>query len=160
MAIARPSWVSTTPPIERTPLLIVSISASNCLYVCSLIAVLPGGRGRRSSPTGIARSAEATGDVVLGFLPLRLEEELVGRAELDQFAQVHVGSEIRHAGRLLHVVGDDRDRVILLQLADQLLDLRRRNGVECRGRLVEQQHLGLDRDRARDAQALLLPAGE
>ena len=35
-----------------------------------------------------------------------------------------------------------------------------RDRVERRGRLVEQQHVGLDRDRAGDAEALLLAAGE
>ena len=33
-------------------------------------------------------------------------------------------------------------------------------GIERRGRLVHQQHLGLHRQRARDAEALLLAAGE
>ncbi len=80
--------------------------------------------------------------------------------EFDELAQVHVPGEIGYARRLLHVVRDDRDRVVLLQLRDQLLDLRRRDGIERRRRLVQQQHLGLDRDRARDAKPLLLPAGQ
>ena len=42
----------------------------------------------------------------------------------------------------------------------QLLDLRGGDRVERRGRLVHQQHLGLDGERARDAQALLLAARE
>jgi hypothetical protein len=35
--IARASCVSTSPPIESTPLRIASISVSNCLCVCSVI---------------------------------------------------------------------------------------------------------------------------
>ena len=49
---------------------------------------------------------------------------------------------------------------LLLQLPDQVLDRERRNRVERRAGLVHQQHLGLDRDRAGDAEALLLAAGE
>ena len=64
------------------------------------------------------------------------------------------------ARSLLHVVGDDHDRVALLELVDQLLDLQRRDRIERRAGLVHQDHLGLDRDRAGDAQALLLAAGE
>ena len=50
--------------------------------------------------------------------------------------------------------------VVGLQLVDQLLDLAGGDRVQRRAGLVEQQHLGLDGDAARDAQALLLAAGE
>ena len=46
------------------------------------------------------------------------------------------------------------------QLVDQLLDMGGGDRVERRAGLVHQDHLGADRDRARDAQALLLAAGE
>jgi hypothetical protein len=46
------------------------------------------------------------------------------------------------------------------QFVHQLLDLRGGDRVERRARLVHQDHLGIDRDRARDAQALLLAAGQ
>ena len=65
-----------------------------------------------------------------------------------------------HARGLLHVVGHDQDRVVLLELFDQLLDVAGGDRVERRGRLVEQQHVGPQRDGARDAQALLLAAGQ
>ena len=55
-------------------------------------------------------------------------------------------------------MGDDHDGVVFLQFVDQLLDLRGRDRVERRARLVEQDHLGPHRHGARDAQALLLPA--
>ena len=61
---------------------------------------------------------------------------------------------------LLHVVRHDHDCVLILQRVHQLLDPLRCDRVERRGRLVEQQHLRLDRDRARDAEPLLLAAGE
>ena len=44
----------------------------------------------------------------------------------------------------------------LLEVVHQILDRGCRDRVERRRRLVEQQHLGLDRDRAGDAEALLL----
>ncbi len=62
--------------------------------------------------------------------------------------------------RLLHVVGDDDDRVVLLQLVHELLDLQRRDRVERGARLVHQDHVRLDRDRPGDAEALLLAAGQ
>ena len=71
--------------------------------------------------------------------------------------------ERRHVGDargLLHVVGDDHERVVALQLVHQVLDRGGRDRVERGGRLVEQDHLGLDGERARDAEALLLAAGE
>src|SRR5258706_7491311 len=106
------------------------------------------------------RSAEAAADVVFGRADARLHEDLAGLAELDQLAEVHEGRVVRNAGGLLHVVSHDHDRVALLQLLHQLLDLLRRDRVQGGARLVEQDHLGLDGDRARDAQALLLAARE
>ncbi len=47
-----------------------------------------------------------------------------------------------------------------LQLAHQLFDLDGGDRIERRRRLVHEQHFGIDRERARDAQPLLLAAGE
>src|SRR5215831_14533912 len=119
--IARVSWLSTRPPIARTPLRTASISVSNCLCVCSFIVSLP---RRPARAAAVERwSTKSPGNVVLGFLSLRLEEDVVGCAEFDELAEIHVSSEIRHARRLLHVVRDDRDRVVLFELGDELLDL-------------------------------------
>ncbi len=43
---------------------------------------------------------------------------------------------------------------------DELLDLRRGDGVEGRRRFVHEEHVGLHGERPGDAEALLLPAGE
>ena len=77
-------------------------------------------------------------------------------ADLDAEERGHV----RDARGLLHVVRDDHDRVLALELVDQVLDARRRDRIERRGRLVHEDHVRLDRERARDAEALLLAAGE
>src|SRR4051795_13325440 len=107
-----------------------------------------------------AASAELAGDVLLRARVLRAREDLLRRAELDQLAAEHERRLVGHARGLLHVVGDDHDRVALLELVDELLDLQRRDRIERRARLVHQDHLRLDGDRAGDAQALLLAAGE
>ena len=73
---------------------------------------------------------------------------------------MHKGGEVRGTRRLLHVVGDDQDRDLLLELGDQFLDGRGGDRVERRGRFVEQQDFGIGGERARDAQALLLAAGQ
>ena len=77
---------------------------------------------------------------------------------------VDLGGEERGAvGRargLLHVVGDDHDRELALELLHEVLDARGGDRVERRARLVHEHDVGLDRDRARDAQALLLAAGQ
>ena len=49
---------------------------------------------------------------------------------------------------------------LLGELADQLEHLADQLGIERRGDLVEQQDLGVGRDRPHDRRALLLPAGE
>ena len=70
------------------------------------------------------------------------------------------GGPLRHARRLLHVMGDDGDRITAAQLVDQLLDLGGGDRVERRAGLVHQDHFRIDRDGAGDAQALLLAAGQ
>ena len=90
----------------------------------------------------------------------RVGEDLVGRAFLDQIAEMEERGALRYARGLLHRVGDDDDAVVLLQLVDQLLDLGGGDRVERRARLVHQDHFGADGDGPGDAQALLLAAGE
>src|SRR3954463_14357125 len=104
--------------------------------------------------------AELARHVLLRTGVARVREDGVGLGELDELAAEHERGLVGHARRLLHVVGDDHDRVVALELGDQLLDLERRHRIERRARLVHQDHLGLDGDRARDAQPLLLAAGE
>src|SRR3954454_19964319 len=119
----------------------------------------------RRSADGMA-SAELAGDVVLGPRVLRLGEDRVRVVDLHQHAgpagalDVEEGRVVARARGLLHVVGHDHDRVVLLELGDEVLDGQRRDRVERRGGLVHEQDLGLDRRGAGDAQALLLAAGE
>ena len=91
---------------------------------------------------------------------LGLVEHVVRLAEFDELAEIHERGVIGDAHRLLHIVGDDRDGVAAGQFVDQLLDLRRRDRIERRTRFVEQNDLRLHRDAARDAEALLLSAGQ
>src|SRR6218665_2877584 len=137
---------STRPPISITRAETLLSSLSNCDERCL---------------SGICCSlAETAGDVVFGFLALGLEEDLLGGAEFDHLAEVHVGGVVAAAGRLLHVVRHDGNRVVVLELVDQLLDLGRGQRIERRSRLIEQQHRGLDGHTAGNAQALLLAAGQ
>src|SRR5207244_13389515 len=133
------SWLSARPPISLIVALNRSSSSSKRFSVCSAIFLL------QSLAAFLAASAEAAGDIGLRALVARRREDRFRRAELDQLAQVHEGGEVRDARRLLHVVGDDDDRILLLQLVDQLLDLGGRDRIERRARLVEQNHFGLHR---------------
>src|SRR3954447_11423496 len=89
------------------------------------------------------RLAHLAGDVGLGARVRRVGEDLLGVVELDDPARavllvVELDREerglVRHACRLLHVVGDDHDRVLLLELELQVLDLPGRDRVERRAR--------------------------
>jgi hypothetical protein len=67
-------------------------------------------------------------------------------------------SHLRDARGLLHVVRDDHERVLALELVHQVLDRLGGDRVECRGRLVQKDHVRLHCERPRDAEALLLTA--
>ena len=84
----------------------------------------------------------------------------VGLVEFDQLAQQEEAGVIGDARGLLHVVRHDHDGATVLQLEDQILDLGGGDGIERGAGLVEQQHFRIHRQRARDAQALLLAAGK
>src|SRR5712672_3732778 len=137
---------SARPPISATSRVNSCRSLSNALAVCS--------------ETMVVSSAEPAGDVVLGASIARRGEYLVGFVEFDQLAKIHEGGLVRDPRRLLHIMGDDGDGVVLRQFLDQFLDSRGRDRIERRAGLVEQDHLGPHRHGAGDAEPLLLAAGQ
>src|SRR5712692_6488130 len=142
---------SARPPISATRRVSSCRSASKALAVCSFIM---------SAILARAGSPEAAGDIVLRATIARSREHIAGGVEFNELAEIHEGGEVGDPRRLLHVVRHDHDRVVLLELVDQLLDLSGRDRVERRAGLVEQDHLRPHRHRAGDAQPLLLAAGE
>src|ERR1700684_305390 len=137
---------SARPPISAPSRVNSCRSLSNALAVCSEAMILS--------------STEPAGDVILRASIARRREYLVGVVEFDQLAEIHEGGLVGDPRGLLHVVGDDRDGVILRQFLDQLLDLGGRDRIERRTGLVEQDHFGPHRDGAGDAKPLLLAAGQ
>ena len=95
---------------------------------------------------------------------IRLGEvvNLERRAHLLHSPLVHHHDAVRDGQRLFLVVGDvdGRDAQLLLDRADFSAQRHADLGVERRERLVEQQHLRADRQRAGQRHALLLAAGE
>ena len=89
-------------------------------------------------------------------------EQPLGLAELDDAAEIHDGDAVRDVAHHAQVVGDEQDGQAepLLQLEQQVDDLRLHRDVERGDELVGDQALGLDRQRAGDADALALAAGE
>src|SRR5581483_9655812 len=108
---------------------------------------------RRSA---LRASPKPSSDVVLGQSVPWVGEDLVGLTDLDEVTHMEVSGALRHARRLLHRVGYDHDGIIGPQLVDEILDARGGDRVERRTRLIHQDHFRFDRNRARDAQPLLL----
>src|SRR6478736_2050575 len=142
--IASASTSSTCAPMSSTRSRKLSSSPSYSRSVCRRCMLLP--------------SAKPAGDVVFGALLLGAREDHVRAVVLDQLTQVEKRRKVRNARGLLHVVRDDDDRVRLSKLVNQLFDARGGDRIERRTGLVHQQHLGLERQRTRDTQALLLAA--
>ena len=142
----------------------------------------PAGRARSTGPspadpsrsgTRCPRSSTAPSRATPGIRFVRPDElgdergaravvELGRRRDLLEPAGRHHADPVAERQRLLLVVGHeqrrraDRD----LDAADLLAELAADLRVERRERLVEQQHLGLDRERPRQRDALLLAAGQ
>src|ERR1700704_400874 len=113
-----------------------------------------------TTPKAALRSSEHALRIVARARGHGRTENLLDLAVLDEVAEVHERHAVGHAVGLLEVVGDDHDRQLAAELADQLLDRLRGAGIERRARLVHQQHLRPQRDRAGNAQPLLLATGE
>ena len=90
----------------------------------------------------------------------RRGKELFREAELHDFAKVHECRPIGHPRRLLHIVGDNDDRQVLLQGKEQLFNFGGGDGIQRRAGFVHQQDIRFDRERAGDTEPLLLPSGE
>ena len=88
--------------------------------------------------------------------------QLLRWSELLDAAVAHDGDAIRHRHRLLLVVGDEDegDPDLALDPLQLHLHLLAQLQVERAERLVEEQHLGVVDERARERDALLLPAGQ
>ena len=114
-------------------------------------------RGRDGAVEQV-RDAEEAGDEA-GARPL---VEVGGRAELLDLAVVHDRDRVGHRHRLLLVVRDvdEREPELALDALQLELHLLAELQVECAERLVEQQHLRAVHERARERDALLLPAGQ
>src|SRR5271157_4593185 len=115
--------------------------------------------------------ADSAGDIGLGSLVLGVGEQQVGGAELGEDAGAldlcgHGLVEHQASGHvadppcLLHIVGDDDDRKVGLEVVHQVLNACRGDGVEGRARLVHENDLGFDGQGPGNAEPLLLAAGE
>ena len=106
--------------------------------------------------------ARHRGEQSLGVLVLRSREQLLHGRRLDDLAVVHDGDAIGQVGDDAHVVGDQHDRRagLVAQLAQQVEDLGLHRDVERGRRLVGDDDRRVERERHRDDDALLLPAGE
>src|SRR5680860_987200 len=98
---------------------------------------------------------------VLGSIRLRIGEEIIGRGVLHDPALVHEDDTVRGGAGEAHLVGhDDHGHATLGEVdhdVEHLLDHLR---VERRGRLVEEHHLGIHRQRAGNRDPLLLTTRE
>jgi len=88
--------------------------------------------------------------------------ERVARAELDDLTDVHDGDAGRNVSHHREIVRDKQigQSKLALQILEQVDHLRLNRDVESGNRLVADDELGVNRERARDADALALPTRE
>ncbi len=98
------------------------------------------------------------GDVVVG----RGREDLGTGAHLDHPAVLEQQDAVTEQHGLVEVVGDEDDRLlqVALQADEQLLHVAADQRVQCRVRLVHQQHVGVAGQRPGQPDPLLHAAGE
>ena len=92
---------------------------------------------------------------------LRVGQDFGGRADLDDAPQIHDGDAVGEESGGRQIVGDveDGDAAFVAQVAQQVEDFGADRHVEHRDRLVGDQQLRIEDQRAGDADALALPAG-
>ena len=92
----------------------------------------------------------------------RLTEHRLGRATLDDTAPVHDRDPGGHVARHAEVVGDEQigEIELCLEVEQKPQHPRLDRHVERRGRLVQDDHVRLGRQRSREGSALALPSRE
>ena len=111
------------------------------------------------------RDGSGTGTAAISLLRigvLRVVEHRRARADLDDLAEIHHRDAVADALDHRHVVRDEQEgeAEALLQVEQQIADLRLDRDVERRDAFVGDDHLRIERQRAGDADALALAAGE
>ncbi len=98
----------------------------------------------------------------LGVVVLRLVENVVDLAALDDLAAAHHRNAVGHARDHAHIVADEDDRGLQLglEVAHDVEDLGLHGDVERRGRLVGDQQVGAAHHSHRDHHALAHAAGQ
>src|SRR5882672_5966865 len=97
-----------------------------------------------------------------GVRMARRSENVLGWPVLDDAAEIHhrhaVGEMVHHSEIMTDQ--DERQAKLALQAREQVQDLRLHRHVEGRGWFITEQHIGLSDQRARNGDALALPARE
>jgi len=93
---------------------------------------------------------------------LRVADDGFRVRRFNDFAEIHHHHAMADVLDHREIVRDEeiRDTMLLLQIAEQIDDLRLNRNVQRAHRLVADDQFRLDRQRARDADALALPAGK
>src|ERR1700737_579683 len=89
-------------------------------------------------------------------------EQLLGGADFAQAAEIHHGHPVAPPLHDREIVGDEEQRQseARLHIFQQIQDLSANGNVERRNRLVADDELGIENERARNADTLALPAGK
>src|SRR5439155_24001988 len=97
-----------------------------------------------------------------GVRVLRLAVELSARRNFDDVAEIHDEDPVRDVADHVQVVGDEDvcEPELLLEVLEQVEDLRLHGDIERRDRLVAHDQLRVDSERTRDADALSLTTRE
>jgi hypothetical protein len=88
------------------------------------------------------------------------EENIIDRTDFDDAAPLHDGDAVAELSGAAQIVGEEEERQVeaLAQIAEKVEDLRLTRDVERRNRLVGDDQLGIEAERAGDAAALALAA--
>ena len=92
----------------------------------------------------------------------RVLVQIVSWCHLDDLPEIHDGDPRRDVANHREVVGDEEvgEAELVLELLEQVDDLRLNRDVERRHRLVADEKLGVQRERTSEPDALALPTGE
>jgi hypothetical protein len=102
------------------------------------------------------------GEQRLGVGMPRPAEDRFGRPDLGDLAEIHHHHPIRHEAHHVEIMGDEDEgeAELVLEVEQEIEHLRLDRLVERRDRLVEDEEARLERQRARDVDALTLAAGD
>src|SRR3990172_13112524 len=102
-------------------------------------------RSTWSTRSACSISSKPSRNIIVGLLVVRVRKYFFRCSEFYELSYIQKSGHVRHAGRLLHVMGHDYDRNVFFQMYEKFLNFCGGEGIKGRRGFVEEKYLRFHR---------------